>query len=101
MVISYTLPTNCLLLGTVDKLCCFAGHWAEEGINTLINLGAIKAYADGTFKPNSSITRAEFVSVLVKEFKLEYVNGKVFDDTLNHWAKDAIATAQAHGIYDY
>lgn len=40
------------------------GHWAESNIKQFLNNGYIKGYQDGTFKPNNSITRAEFVIVV-------------------------------------
>ena len=76
------------------------GHWAEKDIKTLMEKGAITGYPDKTFKPNNSITRAEFASVLVKAFELETKTGKIFSDTAEHWAKDIIATSNAHGIVD-
>ncbi|MGI5876942.1 MAG: S-layer homology domain-containing protein, partial [Dethiobacteria bacterium] len=75
-----------------------AGHWAEANIKALVEKGAIAGYPDQTFKPNNNITRAEFATVLVKAFQLEPKTGKVFNDTAGHWAKDAIATANAYGI---
>lgn len=74
------------------------GHWAQEKVQKLIELGAIQGYKDGTFKPDSQMTRAEFIKVVVKALGLENKPGKVFEDTRNHWAKDYIATAAAHGI---
>ena len=75
-----------------------AGHWAEANINKLVAMGAVSGYSDGSFKPDANISRAEFVTVLVKAFKLETKGGKVFEDTMNSWAKDYIATATAYGI---
>ena len=75
-----------------------SGHWARENIEQLVSLGAINGYPDGTFRPNHTITRAEFTAVLVKAFQLEPRSGKVFADTVGHWAQEAIATASAHGI---
>ena len=75
-----------------------SGHWAEANIKELIALGAIGGYPDGTFKPDNSITRAEFVSILVKAFELESQSEKYFADTVNHWAAKAISTAAYHGI---
>lgn len=75
-----------------------AGHWAADSIKQLVASGAIAGYPDGTFKPNKSITRAEFATVVVKAFKLNAANGKVFADTSTHWAKSYIATAEAAGI---
>lgn len=37
------------------------GHWAESQLQTWINQGNLNGYADGTVKPNQSISRAEFV----------------------------------------
>jgi len=74
------------------------GHWAQANINKLVALGAISGYPDGSFKPDNTITRAEFATMLVKTFKLTSQGGKVFADTANHWAKDYIATAASYGI---
>ncbi|MCE5284976.1 MAG: S-layer homology domain-containing protein, partial [Pelosinus sp.] len=74
------------------------GHWAEPNINSLVSMGAISGYPDGTFKPDNTITRAEFAAILAKAFKLQEKEGKVFTDTTDHWAKDFIATAAASGI---
>lgn len=74
------------------------GHWAEPNIIKLIAAGGIAGYPDQTFRPNNTITRAEFATILVKSLKLEAKQGKVFQDTANHWAKDAISTANAYGI---
>ncbi|MGI6549436.1 MAG: S-layer homology domain-containing protein [Syntrophomonadales bacterium] len=75
-----------------------AGHWAEGSIKQLVTQGAVAGYADGTFKPENRITRAEFATILVKAFKLEPQKGKVFADTAGHWAQDSIATAAYYGI---
>ncbi len=75
-----------------------AGHWAADNINQLVGLGAINGYPDGSFKPENTITRAEFATVLVKAFRLTSQDGKVFADTASHWAKEYIATAAAAGV---
>lgn len=74
------------------------GHWAEKQIKEFMGKGIIGGYEDGSFKPNNSITRAEFVSILNKYFGLTKSSGKVFNDTKNHWAKDAIDIAVTNGI---
>jgi len=75
-----------------------AGHWAEAGIRKLVELGAVSGYPDGTFKPDSTITRAEFATVLVKAFKLDLRTARLFKDTVGHWARDYISTAAVFGI---
>ena len=59
-----------------------SGHWAENNIRELVALGAIGGYPDGTFKPDNNITRAEFVTILVKAFALRAKTGHVFADTV-------------------
>ncbi|QGQ94658.1 hypothetical protein EHS13_07030 [Paenibacillus psychroresistens] len=82
----------------VVDLMDIKGHWAENSIHELIQLGAIEGYPDGTFGPEKNITRAEFAVVLVKAFKLAEKSGKAFTDSANHWAKKSIETAAAYGI---
>ena len=74
------------------------GHWAESQINEFISNGHINGYNDGTFKPNNSITRAEFVKIFNKYFGLTKTSGKVFNDTKNHWAKIEIDIAVTNGV---
>lgn len=45
------------------------GHWAETTIQEWTDNGFTKGYSDGTFKPSSNVTRAEFVSLLNRAFK--------------------------------
>lgn len=75
-----------------------SSYWAGDFIFRLNSLGYISGYPDGTFRPDTSITRAEFATVLVKAFKLPVTAGKVFGDTNSHWAVNYIATAYAAGI---
>ncbi|MDD4802482.1 MAG: S-layer homology domain-containing protein [Syntrophomonas sp.] len=75
-----------------------SNHWAAGQINKLVTRAAIKGYPDGSFKPDATITRAEFTTVVVKAFNLNNTGGKIFSDTSAHWAKDYIATATAAGI---
>jgi len=74
------------------------GHWAAESIRNMLGIGILSGYPDGTFKPDQTITRAEFASMLAKAFKLSASGNKVFDDTAGHWAQDYIAAASDAGI---
>ncbi len=75
-----------------------ATHWASGAINKLVGLGAVTGYADGTFKPDKTISRAEFAVMLAKALKLAPGESKVFGDTASHWAKDAIASVAEAGL---
>ncbi len=63
-------------------------HWAYASIKTLVEEGTINGYEDGTFKPNKSVTRAEFVKMLGK-WNQKY-QGKYNDISENHWAYEYI-----------
>jgi len=80
------------------QLSDIQNHWAKENIEQLVAMGAISGYPDGTFAPDKGISRAEFAVVLVKAFKLEALEGKIFADTNEHWAQDSISAAYANGI---
>lgn len=73
------------------------GHWAQPSVARLVELGAIAGYPDNSFKPNRSVTRAEFATMLVKALKLEG-SGQNYSDTTSHWAREAIAAASGLGI---
>lgn len=73
-------------------------HWAKDNISKLIATGSVSGYPDGTFKPDQTITRAEFASILCNVFKFESKGSKTFNDTKEHWANDNIAKAAAAGV---
>lgn len=46
--------------------------WAETAVKALRSSGIVSGYSDGTYKPQGNVTRAEFVTMLVKAFLSEY-----------------------------
>lgn len=66
-------------------------HWSDVTVGKLVEFGVISGYQDGKFKPNNTITRAEFSTMIAKIYKLESKENKGFGDTSNHWAKDSIS----------
>ncbi|MGE5554237.1 MAG: S-layer homology domain-containing protein [Betaproteobacteria bacterium] len=64
------------------------GSWAKADIQQLIDRGVVNGYPDGTFRPNRSITRAEFAKLLSKAFRIDPVDGEPpFADLKGHWAR--------------
>lgn len=74
------------------------GHWANASIQKLIALKAISGNPDGTFQPEKQVTRAEFITMLVKALGLKGTSDRTFSDLQGHWASGAVSTAVANGI---
>jgi hypothetical protein len=45
------------------------GHWAYQSIEQLVQLGILEGYPDGTFRPNRTITRAEFAQAIARAYR--------------------------------
>lgn len=76
-------------------------YWAKDIIERFSNNEIIKGYPDGTFRPEDTLTRAEFITMLVKITKMESNEGnKPYHIDDNHWAKEVIDIAQANGVIE-
>lgn len=69
-------------------------HWAKENVEKLAGIGIIAGYEDGTFKPENTVTYAEFIKMLVVGFTGEDVG--VSDGT--HWASDYYKSAVENNL---
>lgn len=74
-------------------------HWAEEIITKWAENGFINGFSNGTIRPDDSITRAEFLTILKNSLNLTGQTDIKFTDVLiNDWYYDAVSTAVANGI---
>ncbi|MEW6624765.1 MAG: S-layer homology domain-containing protein [Bacillota bacterium] len=72
-------------------------HWAYENIMEMVEIGILSGYPDGTFKPNNTITRAEFAKIMVLALNLDTASPSVptFTDVpANHWAYGVVESAR-------
>ncbi len=75
-----------------------SGHWAEDTIEKWIKKGAVKGYDDGSFKPEKTITRAEFMTIVNRAFGYSDKADVSFSDVSeDSWYIDEIAKAKAVG----
>jgi hypothetical protein len=72
--------------------------WCNNAISTLTNAGILKGYEDGTFRPNASISRAEFATMAVRFFESQYNGADKFSDIASNWARQYINAAAEAGI---
>lgn len=75
-------------MGQDDNTVIFtdiSGHWAEKDIGIMAKSGIINGYGDGTFRPDDSISRVEFIHILGTMNRWNIHDGqgiKHFDDIL-------------------
>ncbi|MFR6017403.1 MAG: IdeS/Mac family cysteine endopeptidase [Paraclostridium sordellii] len=75
-----------------------SGHWAKKEINQFISSGYVNGYEDKTFRPDNSITRAEFVKLVNKYFGFNNKENIQFSDIhTNDWYYNDICIASKAG----
>ena len=76
----------------------------SDVVDTLVSLGVINGYTDGSFKPNDTVTRAEMAKMIYvlrtgNSDASAYNNDKTsFTDVNGHWAAGFIKYCQSVGI---
>jgi uncharacterized repeat protein (TIGR02543 family) len=86
---------------TEVKFSDIDGHWSQANIEQAVNSGIVNGYANGTFKPNNTVTRAEFAVMLMNALKPQGNGAELtFIDAaeIGTWAKKATALAVQAGI---
>lgn len=70
-----------------------ANEWYMDTVNKLVSIGGVKGYEDGTFRPSGTITKAEFISMVVRSM------GYALEPVANgHWSQNAFKTAREKGL---
>jgi len=82
------------------KLNDIGQHWAKSYVERLVTSGVLSGYPDATFKPDNTITRAEFARVIYLALKLPTSDTTDFKDWTGTaaWARTGIAAAVKAGI---
>lgn len=74
------------------------GHWAEKQLENWIGKGLIQGYGDGSFKPDGTITRAEFMALVNRSFGLtDMAEVTVKDVDSTRWEYEQVAIAKHAG----
>ena len=76
-----------------------AGIWYEDYVNSMAAMELIEGYEGNVYKPDSFITRAEFVTILSRVYLPEEDQEDIaFSDvSSDYWAYDALKNAVARG----
>ena len=79
-----------------------AQHWASACIVALAKRSLVNGYPNGTFRPKSIVTRAEFAAMMLRIFPdlPEKRTAIIFPDVLSeYWASGAIKWASERGLF--
>ena len=99
------LPKPCIKLYNIKSYSSpifpdTKGHYSEDYIHHLHDLGVINGRPDGTFAPDNTVSRAEFAKMMVIALSLsgtvENTNG--YTDINGHWARNYILLAVKNGL---
>ena len=72
------------------------GDWYYSCVSEMTELGALKGYPDGTFRPNSPISKSELISITARLQGL-----KPGQSASSHWAAGLMKAALDAGWYDW
>ena len=72
-------------------------RWSVTAISYMSDLGILKGYPDGTFKPEAPITRAEFAAMAARFADLKGGEKTFTDLAPTHWAYDVVRKAAGAG----
>lgn len=89
-----TMPAAAAFSDTSD-------HWAESAIDKWSGeYGIIQGYDDGTFHPDSTITRGAFAGIMDRFLQFQTVSpADTFSDTAGTYWESAILKLHAAGVY--
>ena len=79
-------------------------EWYATAVNWAANVGVVNGYEDGTFKPNTAITREQLAAILMNyaAYKGEDVSNRAdltsYTDQPSTWAEEAMQWAVAEGL---
>lgn len=80
--------------------CAFSdvqsGSWYYDNVTDMTNQGYLSGYEDGTFRPDGTVTKAEFVSIVGRIAGLQESAKQN-----NHWADGMVKTALTKGLFDW
>lgn len=98
------LPEDVAKVSDISFTDTDPAEWYYDQVQKLAGAGYLSGYKDGTFRPNASITRAEFIAIAIRVYA-STGDGKglsSFTDLSGHWAQETMKNAAAKGwIYGY
>ena len=66
LILAVSLMLPCVIAYGADFSDLPSGHWAYGSVVKLVSEGTINGFTDGTFRPDATVSRAEFVKMIGK-----------------------------------
>ncbi len=78
------------------------GHWAKNDIEDLTKKGILKGDGTGKFRPDDTVTRAEFIAMVARAVSLNLIqyNGAYSDVSESAWYASVVQAASNVGMID-
>ena len=82
------------------------GDWYAQAVNWAASVGVVNGMGDGTFQPNTAITREQMAAILRNYAEYKGMDVTAADDLANYsdaasvsdWAKDSVAWMMGSGL---
>jgi len=77
-----------------------SNHPYNSSIESLKETGVVEGYSDGTFLPNNTINRAEFLKIAMGRFNIAPSGSDCFSDVKAEWFAGYVCSAHEKGLVD-
>lgn len=94
----YSSSAGTALGAAAPSLTGITGHWAQNEVTDWVEKGFIQGYADGSFKPDNSLKRTEFMALINRAFGFTETAAVFYSDlSSSNWAYAEVAKAVKAG----
>ena len=77
-----------------------SSHWGLPYISKLSDEGIINGYNDGTFKPEGTVKRSEFLKLVMASCIPEGIDLAEVPQPFDHWAASYVGLAEIYAVVD-
>lgn len=95
IIMLFSMMSNVLAISFTDLE---SGHWAYEYITTLAEEGVINGFDDGTYKPSNTVTKGQFIKLVISSCMPSYIDLSEAESTMDHWAGTYIWIAETYEV---
>lgn len=102
ILLAFCLLLGCSGMAFAQEFTDIGGHWAEQDIKEAQQAGIVNGDGNGLFRPNDTITRAEYFKMLTATiaalFQIEIPKG---GEGALHWVADYYSFAMQTELYEF